>query len=372
MNVDKLKIGELYTYKQLCEILEIKYYPGGNVKARQLANLKDYIDYQKEKTKYRILDILVENNKGNDIKNNTSYDSKSNHTEKVEKSYVHINEIDETLFIEGLEFKSYKELCNYLSIKYPSCKDSKESQLKEIKRFVKLEFNGNKIKFVEVYDYPKEKEDKKMDALTGKIVGNRILQLMARFGDENTRKIYFSKGFLYRECMMCKEEWRTYKYNHDTLAKLDDIEKDLINDYYDITNRVFRANIDKGVKYIWNQRLGIKTDGYAVRLNGKSILVSEDEAVEILEYERNVLRYFGCSYGDLWKTKRYKEFYNTVVQTLREASEANMLRNSRLGHIDYYYSVIVFNYNWYQVVDYLEMNGFINDKDAFIRSSEKV
>lgn len=332
MNVDKLKIGELYTYKQLCEILEIKYYSGGNAKSRQLAELKDYIDYQKEKTKYRILEVYGRNNfMSFDIENNISYDRNKNDVKyEDEKSYVNINDIDETLFIKDLEFKSYKELCEYLNIKYPSCKNSKESQLKEIKRFVKLEFNGNKIKFIEVYDYPKEKVDKKMDALTGKIVGNRILQLMARFGDENTRKIYFSKGFLYRECMMCKEEWRTYKYNHDTLAKLDDIEKDLINDYYDITNRVFRANIDKGVKYIWNQRLGIKTDGYAVRLNGKSILVSEDEAVEILEYERSVLKYFGCSYGDLWKTKRYKEFYNTVVETLREASEANMLRNSRL------------------------------------------
>lgn len=54
---DKLNnyIGEFLTYKQLCEILELKYYAGGKSKQLQIGDIQRYYELEKIKTKYRII-----------------------------------------------------------------------------------------------------------------------------------------------------------------------------------------------------------------------------------------------------------------------------------------------------------------------------
>lgn len=55
---DKLNnyIGEMITYKQMCEILGLKYYTGGKAKKLQIEDIFRYYDIEKIKTKYMIHD----------------------------------------------------------------------------------------------------------------------------------------------------------------------------------------------------------------------------------------------------------------------------------------------------------------------------
>ena len=52
-NVDVLEIGKKYSYKQLCELLSMKY-TTGEAKTKQLSQLSHYIKYTKQGTKYLI------------------------------------------------------------------------------------------------------------------------------------------------------------------------------------------------------------------------------------------------------------------------------------------------------------------------------
>lgn len=59
-NIDKLGIGEIITYKELCSILEQPYYKGGNQKKSQLVEFSRYIDFEKIDRKILIKEIYDE------------------------------------------------------------------------------------------------------------------------------------------------------------------------------------------------------------------------------------------------------------------------------------------------------------------------
>lgn len=56
-DVSVLNEGEVYTYKQLTELLNIKYIKGGNAKIKQLTDLGRYVDLKKNGTKYYVNEI---------------------------------------------------------------------------------------------------------------------------------------------------------------------------------------------------------------------------------------------------------------------------------------------------------------------------
>ena len=67
-NKDKLKVGELYSYKQLTQILDIEYL-NSNSKMAQLKLINTIIKLEKAKTKYKIIKIREQETQI--IKNNT-------------------------------------------------------------------------------------------------------------------------------------------------------------------------------------------------------------------------------------------------------------------------------------------------------------
>lgn len=61
MNINNLKKEyknkDTFTYKKLCEILEVEYNSGGNKKKKQLEDWERYFEYEKNGTKIKILNI---------------------------------------------------------------------------------------------------------------------------------------------------------------------------------------------------------------------------------------------------------------------------------------------------------------------------
>lgn len=82
-NKDKLKIGELYSYKQLAEILDIEYLKSTNSKKAQLKLVNTIVELDKIKTKYKIIQIreketqVIKNNK------NSRYNKKATYTDDI-------------------------------------------------------------------------------------------------------------------------------------------------------------------------------------------------------------------------------------------------------------------------------------------------
>lgn len=70
-NKNKLKVNELYSYKQLTQILNIEYLKSTNSKKSQLKEIDTIIELEKIKTKYKIIQIreqeqpIIKNNKHN-------------------------------------------------------------------------------------------------------------------------------------------------------------------------------------------------------------------------------------------------------------------------------------------------------------------
>lgn len=66
-------------------------------------------------------------------------------------------------FLEkGKVIKNYKELCKLANMDVKAG-DSKKAQLKELERYCEYTRIGNKFVIKEVYDKPKEKEDKRIN-----------------------------------------------------------------------------------------------------------------------------------------------------------------------------------------------------------------
>lgn len=76
---DKLKVDELYSYKQLTEILDIEYL-NSNSKKAQLKEINTVIELEKVKTKYKIIQIREQETQI--IKNNT-HNKKATYTDDI-------------------------------------------------------------------------------------------------------------------------------------------------------------------------------------------------------------------------------------------------------------------------------------------------
>ena len=78
-NKNNLKIGELYSYKQLTQILDIEYL-NSNSKKAQLKEINTVIELEKVKTKYKIIKIREQETQI--IKNNT-HNKKATYTDDI-------------------------------------------------------------------------------------------------------------------------------------------------------------------------------------------------------------------------------------------------------------------------------------------------
>nr|DAT84930.1 MAG TPA: GIY-YIG nuclease superfamily protein [Caudoviricetes sp.] len=86
----------------------------------------------------------------------------------------------------GQVFNNQREMCKYLNQEYMSTGNSKKSQLKEWKRYIDWEKDGQKIIVTEIYDTPLPKVDKRKNNGLKDLPDYKVFQL--------TREQYNSKG----------------------------------------------------------------------------------------------------------------------------------------------------------------------------------
>lgn len=189
---------------------------------------------------------------------------------------------------KGMVFKNYKELCKFVEIE-PTTGTAKKSQLKELKRFCEYHKEGQKIIIDKKYKIPKDKEDGRMDRLTQNVMGNMLVEQICIFGKKGDLSIFFSKNFLYRICEMHNDNYEFYRFKQEELSRKENIDIDIIRDFYNITNNIFVSNIDKGAKWLKSKKLATMYDTYAIKTSSGHRAVTKEEHAIIQSYEAKVI-----------------------------------------------------------------------------------
>ena len=292
---------------------------------------------------------------------------------------------------KGMELKNYKELCKVLEIKQTTGK-AKESQLKELARFCEYKKEGQKFIIEKVYKVPKDKEDKRMDRKTQTIMGNMLVEIICTYAKDDALGVHFSKNFLYKVCEMHNEEYECYRYKQEELCKIENIDIDTVRDFYNTSNSVFVANVEKGGKWLKNKKLATLFDTYAVKEeSGLDRAVSKEEHAIIQSYEAKVIEeefktnrvnlYLDCSEEQNYYTlrKRVCELIREDAEKISQYKECEfkkVLHGEQilsLGNSEYYYPCYEFVGDINRIKKYYDKQFNAKEKEkANDRTVEKI
>ena len=110
---------------------------------------------------------------------------------------------------KGLVIKNYKELCDLIDEK-PKTSNSKEAQLKELKRFISYHNEGHKFIIDEIYEIPQRKEDRRTNGLYIDDVQAMIINLLL---NSKENKVLLSYGKLFKATNMTNDNYSYARVN---------------------------------------------------------------------------------------------------------------------------------------------------------------
>ena len=150
--IERLEVGMvLKNYKELCEVLEVEV-KHGNGKISQLKDFKQYFDWTKQGQKITITEIYntVQEREPGRGQHPNSLEAFKKHNEEVGYTI----EITTTNLVVGMEFYSYKKLCEFLGIEPKLNSRSRIIQQEKLKQFFNWEWKPKERKIVitEIYE----------------------------------------------------------------------------------------------------------------------------------------------------------------------------------------------------------------------------
>lgn len=269
----------------------------------------------------------------------------------------------------GQVLKNYKELCDVLDIKVASGKQ-KQLQLKELERFIIYHKEGNKIFIDEI----RSKELKKVD---NRSQGNNIkyaddieyliLELLNRFEIKGNERVGFSKNFLFSQCGLVNDNYRTIKGNTLKFSQMIDMPVQTISECFDYTNNRMLKTLQSTLNRMSRQSLITWSNGYNMVLvddKGEEYLeiASTENEKEIMKVERSIMLQMGYTNKRLiFMGGQWNYFKEEATKQLKE----------NYPDLRYYYDNISFNYNnkdiakalnEYEILDKQQVKQNINNK----------
>lgn len=289
---------------------------------------------------------------------------------KVPKG-ANYKDMDISKLYVGLEVKNYKELCKLLSV--PEVRSSsKQSQLKELNRYIAYERKGQKYIITQIYERPLEKVDKRKGDLS------RSLDKVLLYGLVNPDfNSYFKAGLDMNATNKQDEVFSTFLFAKKVLVKAlglanssygvykipdqDDGDEATAKSGYSIISersipyisyQLFLNDVsDRLTKIIVRalsslQKKGILTydneiligrehkapDGYSFGHVFETATEDEKKAIaEVDKYVRNTY-YDGCSLQKIALKRQMIGYYNWVDQTVHERyGWSSVIRRTRIN-----------------------------------------
>lgn len=395
MNIENLSEGQIFkNYKALCEALGIKPTTGKS-KQIQMNKLSERVEWHKEGNKIIIdkIKVVTDNseNPSNFIKGIEEIKTLCEDRRILSDNFVQENIVDEEVIdeyyrvmsienertrdelikernnqlknqdtldvVDGNKYKlkvghdyTYKKITELLEIPYYEGGTQKEAQLKIIQQCICLEKIKNKYMVRTHYEIPLPKELANMDNLSANVYGNMLLFTLVKYIKEKgledmfdpQGEMYLTRTYLYQELKMCNTNYKRYKYNkgRKELSEEQDIELDIIHNFYDYNETLFKSNLQKGIRNLRSRRIiRVNEDAYCIITKDGERLATEKEMDMINEAEAVSLKAMGFkNMRQVFITHRQEELYNRSAKYIRNEikNKNEAFKSFGLGFIRYY------------------------------------
>ena len=283
---------------------------------------------------------------------------------------------------EGLIIKNYKVLCEeYLDVK-PTKGACRKYHFKELERYCDYHKEGQKIIIDKVFECVKEKIDMrgKQDNNTAPYVENIKLNIIGELLTKGTNgKYVVGKGVLLRNVGLTNINYSYCKRRQNKLATYLEINKEIVNDYYNSVDSMLLGNLEKALKDLSNQKIiqynttlmlckniitnityehTTRIDEFDEEIEIVKPIVQSDviyvEATDeersiILEVENDILKEMNEKrLTDIILKGKSKEYYSRCYKEIRK----------NIKDINFYFQAYDIIYLFNNLVEYLEKNGY--------------
>lgn len=203
-----------------------------------------------------------------------------------EKKLKNINKLK-----EGMVFKNYKELCDFLSEPVKSGK-SKVAQLSMWESYFEFEKEKYQIKILSIYDKPKGKMSR-----YGFIndIEELILDLVVQ--DKNSENLFLSKNQLFKLLRMTNENYNFSRYHIPKLSIFTKISENEIHEFYDLSKSALTRSVENALRKLENKSL-IKWSSALTVCRIKPQCVSNESGIKVNrtvigknDYDENLYKY---------------------------------------------------------------------------------
>lgn len=216
MNIEKLELNKEYTWKQICELIDIPY-KTGNTKIKQMKQFESLCRFTKEKTKFTIHEIYNKpkeiedgrkNNRGSDIRsakyeplddqlfamfddileNNSNLPIIEDKTNELYKVYLWTSEIKKVTGMVNSEFKgnrndttkthikeSVKNITPYEKYKKGIKEDIKNEEEILIKEYEKYVDESVNLIFNDIFPTCKQRTDEMLHGALGRLEKQHVI-----------------------------------------------------------------------------------------------------------------------------------------------------------------------------------------------------
>ena len=286
--------------------------------------------------------------------------------------------------LENLElktYKNYKELCDALEWEVSSG-NTKKKQLRILSEICNYEKQGNKFIIKEIYENTEVHLDMrgKQDNNTAPYVENIKLNIVGELLTKGFNgKYVVGKGVLLRNIGLINTNYSYCKRRQNKLATYLEINKEIVNEYYNNVNSMLLGNLEKALKDLSNQKViqynttllicknvitnvtyehitrvdefdeEIETIKPIVQSDVIYVEATDEERTIILNVENNILKEMNEKrLTDVILKGKSKEYYSRCYKEIRKS----------IKDINFYFQAYNIIYLFDKLADYLEQNGY--------------
>ena len=300
--------------------------------------------------------------------------------------------------LENLElktYKNYKELCEALEWKVANG-NSKKKQLRILSEICDYEKQGNKFIIKEIYKNTEVHLDMrgKQDNNTAPYVENIKLNIVGELLTKGINgKYVVGKGVLLRNVGLTNGNYSYCKRRQNKLATYLEINKEIVNDYYNSVDSMLLGNLEKALKDLSNQKIiqynttlllckniitnityehttridefdeEIETVTPIVQSDVVYVEATDEERTIILKVENEILKEMNEKrLTDIILKGKSKEYYSRCYKEIRK----------NIKDINFYFQAYDIIYLFNNLVEYLEKNGYDDWSSELSRNQSEI
>lgn len=216
---------------------------------------------------------------------------------------------------EGDCIKNYKELCKILDLPVlGGC--SKTSQLKELKRFLDYEKDGQKFIITEIYDTPSKKDDKRIEGNNSIYIKFIEIILLNYLSGKEENKCKHTSKELWELLGMVNKHYKKidYEYLKENDNRITTFELD---NFYLRTNQKLKKILFSALNNLHNRCILNFYKETVIVSNNEEIVATKEQELEITKIKKIILNELGLeSMFQIYIKHKTKKFYNLLNQKL--------------------------------------------------------